>query len=182
MRVDMLLERGDVPRARIPRRRPGQTLLEFAFVVPMFLTMILGIIEYSWAVYSFNTIQHAANEGVRRAMVLNRPAGKYALTGNRNGTALTVPVCDPATILGTVACSAVMLTPANMTVDVDVPTVDTACPAVKPANSPPCFTPTENVPGGNRVSITVHLDYHPLVLYPLNRRIAMAGYATSQTQ
>jgi Flp pilus assembly protein TadG len=163
-------------------KRTGQTLLEFAVVAPLFLVLILGIIEYSWAVYSSNTVQHAANEGVRRAMVLNRPANQYALPGNSAGTAQPLPACDSSTILGSVACASVMLPTSNITVDVDVPLVQVACPLPKPANAPPCFTPNENVPAANRVSVTVHLQFHPLVAFPLKGQFQMAGYATSQTQ
>jgi hypothetical protein len=129
-----------------------------------------------------NTIQHAANEGVRRAMVLNRPASQYGLSGNQAGTAQTLPACDPNTIMGSVSCAAVLLAPSNIRVDVEVPLVQTTCPAQKPANAPPCFTPTENVPAANRVSVTVHLEYYPLVAFPLKGQFHMAGYATSQTQ
>ncbi len=160
----------------------AQVLAEFGFVVSTFLTLLLGVIEFSWAIYSYNTIQHAANEAVRRAMVLNRPASNYNLPGNSNGNGQPLPSCNPATILGTVSCSALLLPPSAISVDVEVPIVQANCPSPKPANARPCFAPTENVPAANRVSVTVHFAYRPLIVFPLNQSFGMAGFATGQTQ
>jgi Flp pilus assembly protein TadG len=160
----------------------GQVLAEFAFVVSTFLVLVFGIIEFSWAIYCYNTIQHAANEAVRRAMVLNRPAGNYNLSDNVYGNAQPLPSCNPATILGTVACSALLLPPAALNVDVEVPIVQTNCPSPQPVNGPACFLATENVPAANRVAVTVRFAYRPIILFPMNRSFDMTGFATGQTQ
>ncbi len=160
----------------------GQVLAEFGFVISTFLVLVFGLIEFSWAIYSYNTIQHAANEGARRAMVLNRPAANYTLSGNTNGTAQPLSSCNPATIIGTVACSALLLPPSALAVDIEVPLVQSSCPSPKPANASPCFAPSENVPAANRVAVAVHYVYRPVILYPLNQLFGMAGFATAQTQ
>ena len=50
-----------------PRR--GQTLVEFALVVLMFLVVLFGIIEFSRALWTYNTIVQATRAGARFAVV-----------------------------------------------------------------------------------------------------------------
>jgi Flp pilus assembly protein TadG len=57
--------RGDV-RRRSPR---GQTLVEFALILPLFFLMLIGIFDLGRAAYDFNTLSNAAREAVRRAIV-----------------------------------------------------------------------------------------------------------------
>ena len=153
------------------RKSRAQGMVEFALVVPIFLTVLFGIIEFSWAVFGYSIIQSAANEGVRRAMVLNRPASNYGLTGNTNGTAQALTGCNPATIRGTVACGILVLPSNRVTVDISVP---------NPAN----YTAGQNVPAGRTTSVTVRYTYAPLIAYPINfgTNYLMTGFATAQTQ
>lgn len=52
-------------------RRPtrGQTLVEFALILPLFILVLMGIFDLGRAVYAFNTITNASREGVRLAVV-----------------------------------------------------------------------------------------------------------------
>ena len=50
-------------------RRRGQTLVEFALILPIFLLMMLGILDLGRAVYAYHTINNAAREAVRVAIV-----------------------------------------------------------------------------------------------------------------
>ncbi|HEX7069348.1 MAG TPA: TadE family protein [Rhodothermales bacterium] len=50
-------------------RGNGQSLVEFALVLPVFLLLIFGIIDLGRGVYAYNTIQNAAREAVRVAIV-----------------------------------------------------------------------------------------------------------------
>jgi Flp pilus assembly protein TadG len=52
---------------RAPRR--GQSLVEFALILPLFLLVLFGIIDLGRGVYAYNTIQNAAREAVRVAIV-----------------------------------------------------------------------------------------------------------------
>lgn len=54
------------PRLRNER---GGTLVETAFSIAILLTLVVGIIEVCWAVYSYHFISNAAREGVRYAIV-----------------------------------------------------------------------------------------------------------------
>lgn len=47
----------------------GQSLVEFALILPIFLLLLFGIIDLGRGVYAYNTIQNAAREGTRVAIV-----------------------------------------------------------------------------------------------------------------
>jgi hypothetical protein len=52
------------------RDRPrGQALVEFALVAPLFVLMLVGLFDIGRAVYAFNTVNNAAREGGRLAIV-----------------------------------------------------------------------------------------------------------------
>jgi Flp pilus assembly protein TadG len=50
-----------------PRR--GQTLVEFALILPIFLLLLVGIFDFGRAIYAYNTVNNAAREGGRLAIV-----------------------------------------------------------------------------------------------------------------
>ena len=54
---------------RILRSDRGQSLVEFALVVPLFLLLIFGLIDLGRGVFAYNAIQNAAREAVRVAIV-----------------------------------------------------------------------------------------------------------------
>ncbi len=152
-------------------RHRAQSLVEFAIVVPIFLTVLFGIIEFGWAIYSYNTIQHAAKEGVRRAIVLGRPASNYTGdNGTQTGTSLANKSCNGQTIIGSVVCNTGLVPLSKLTVDVNVP-------------NPGLFNGgASNVTIGTQVSVVVKYAYQPIIPYPINKSFEMAGFSTGQTQ
>ncbi len=54
---------------RSGRRSTGQNLVEYAIILPVFLLLILGTIEFSAIVYDYSTIANAAREGARKAII-----------------------------------------------------------------------------------------------------------------
>ena len=60
-------------RKRRPRRRcggdEGAVLVEFAIVVPLFLLLLFGVVEFGWAFYQKLDVRSGANEGARLAAV-----------------------------------------------------------------------------------------------------------------
>jgi len=52
-----------------PARSRGQTMLEFALVLPILLLLVLGMIEFSWFMNAQLTVANAAREGARAAAV-----------------------------------------------------------------------------------------------------------------
>jgi Flp pilus assembly protein TadG len=47
----------------------GQTLVEFALILPLLILVLVGVMDFSRAIYANNTIQNAAREAVRVAIV-----------------------------------------------------------------------------------------------------------------
>jgi Flp pilus assembly protein TadG len=57
-------------RRRAGRRRsPGQSLVEFALVIPLFLLLFMAIVDFGSAVFTYNSLTNAAREGARLAIV-----------------------------------------------------------------------------------------------------------------
>ncbi len=53
----------------------GSVLAEFAFVLPILLILVLGIIEMASLFQQFQVVQYAAREGARLAAVGSPPRG-----------------------------------------------------------------------------------------------------------
>ena len=58
-------------------RRRGGAVVEFAVVLPLLITLLLGVIEYGWLFMVRQTLQNAAREGCRQ-MVLQTSVEPYA--------------------------------------------------------------------------------------------------------
>jgi Flp pilus assembly protein TadG len=56
-------------RERLRRGRRGQTLVEFALILPIFLLIVVGIFDAGRAVFAYHTANNAAREGGRQAIV-----------------------------------------------------------------------------------------------------------------
>jgi Flp pilus assembly protein TadG len=55
-------------------RKPsrGQALVEFALIIPLFVLLLFGIVDFGRAVLASNSIANAAREGARTAIVNQR--------------------------------------------------------------------------------------------------------------
>ena len=79
----------------------GQSLVEFALVVPIFLIMILGIIEFSRLWETINIVTSAAREGARVAAVTApdvsraQAAARNVLTAGNVTQTPTITVAGP---------------------------------------------------------------------------------------
>jgi Flp pilus assembly protein TadG len=80
-------------RARHARHGRGQTLVEFAFVLPIFLLILFGMIDMGRYVYLNSTLSQAAREAARRVSVEAYWVGSSDATCGAAGG----PVC-PATV------------------------------------------------------------------------------------
>jgi Flp pilus assembly protein TadG len=58
------------------RKETGATMVEFALVLPLFLTFLLGVLELSRMLYTWNAANEATREGARYAVVCADPASK----------------------------------------------------------------------------------------------------------
>lgn len=149
----------------------GQALVEFAMAVVPLLTVVFAVIEFSWAIYTYSTVNNAANEGARRGMVLNRPKENYNISGNSSGT-YTNPTCSTATnatIIQVIGCQVGVLPKSRFTIQLSTP-------------DPTKFQNNNDVPPGNPISVTVQYAYTPIIMFPLNQSFTMTGYAQTQTQ
>jgi len=75
-----------IPHRR--RSRRGQTLVEFALILPIFILLLVGIFDFGRAVYAYNTISNASREAVRLGIV------------DQNVTALQAEAVKAAVSLG----------------------------------------------------------------------------------
>lgn len=78
-------------------RERGQALVEFALIVPIFLVLLLGIVDFGWALKSWITVTNATREGARMGAV-GWPLGEYLTDCNDSGA-------DDLTVVGR-TCSA----------------------------------------------------------------------------
>lgn len=57
--------------------------MEFALLLPMFLATLLAMIDWGLGVYAYNTVSYAAQDGMRRGIVLGKDCGAYTQPGNK---------------------------------------------------------------------------------------------------
>lgn len=89
----------------LTRGNRGQSLIEFAFILPVLLLVLFGITEFGRAILTVNILTSAAREGCRKAVV-------------------TAPNIDEVTDKVTEVCRAAGVTPTSITVngpDIDDP-------------------------------------------------------------
>jgi Flp pilus assembly protein TadG len=56
----------------------GSSAVEFALTLPIFIILVIGIIEFGWYFFVQHTLQYATREGMRLALVgrtINNPSG-----------------------------------------------------------------------------------------------------------
>ena len=97
------------------RRREGQSLVEFAIILPVFLLILAGIVDFGLGLYSQMTVINAAREGARLGVVQpgDLPAIEArvdAMAAGLDLTKLTVPAPTCLRPSGTsfVPCSGTM--------------------------------------------------------------------------
>jgi len=79
---------------RRPRNRRGQSLAEFAIVLPVFLLIVFAMIDIGRVIWASDDLAHAAREGARYASV----HGNSFLVTCQTGPGLTAtlaPSCSP---------------------------------------------------------------------------------------
>lgn len=65
------------------RRERGQTLLEFAFVAPIIMVLLLGLVDFGIALDRREVLQHAVREGARHGAVGNSVADIQSYTADQ---------------------------------------------------------------------------------------------------
>ena len=77
--------RGVMGGRRLLRAGRGQSLVEFALVLPILMIMVFGIIDFGMGLRSYISLTNATREGARFAAVGN-PAGAYPTDCNGSTT------------------------------------------------------------------------------------------------
>jgi Flp pilus assembly protein TadG len=82
-----------IARSRVPRGQRAQSLAELALILPVFLILTLGIIDFSMGLRAYISVSAATREGARYAAVGN-PAGTFVTggSGQCNGSTSTTAV------------------------------------------------------------------------------------------
>jgi Flp pilus assembly protein TadG len=78
------------PNGRPKHRTRGQTLVEFALVIPIFILVLSGILDFGFMLFSRMTVINAARDGARAAIVLqdrSLPSIQSAVLGQVQGSA-----------------------------------------------------------------------------------------------
>jgi hypothetical protein len=89
-------------RRRKGRRSGGQSLVEFALVLPIFMTLIFGILDLGRGVWALDIANHAAAEAARFAIVHGGaganpcPVGPPAATANVPTASEACPYPSPS--------------------------------------------------------------------------------------
>jgi Flp pilus assembly protein TadG len=154
-------------RSVVTTQRRGASIVEFALVVPILLTLLLGILEWAWLTRSQLTVANATREGVR-----------FAALGNTS-TAVQTRIINSASVLTPqISTGQIALT--------QTPDRTSSNPTYYswPADTTGT-TPRNGVPSGNIIRIQVNYTHRSLTgFFPfMNNRnvmvtVSMAREAT----
>ena len=73
--------------------RRGQSMVEFALILPLFVLLLVGVFDFGRAVYAYNTINNAAREGGRFAIV-DQSIPDIQAHAASHAVSLGIPVTD----------------------------------------------------------------------------------------
>jgi Flp pilus assembly protein TadG len=79
-------------RLRHPDER-GQALVEFALILPILVLLLVGLFDFGRAIYAFNTINQAAREAARLAIV-DQTVAHVQAEGAKSAVSLAVDEAD----------------------------------------------------------------------------------------
>ncbi len=137
--------------SRTGRRARGQSVVEFALILPVLLALTLTVIDLARAVYYYNTLSNCAREGARFGILLVDEAWgdtQYALPGNADGVYSSAsPYLGTDTIVGRTAAGAGVLDPNRLKVSI--------------SHDPYGHEPGFKLP----LTVTVEYPYTPAITY-----------------
>lgn len=141
----------------------GQSLVEFALLLPVLMLLIFGAIDAGRGIYIWNTVSQAAREGARRGAVL---ASSTARPGP-----CTVPYCptSPADLTAQVVTAAngmavglgQLTSPSNVTVQCQRTPGGTWAACAWGSADDRCFS-TSNTCAGDLIRVTITYPFSPL--------------------
>ena len=106
-------------RDRLQNER-GATAVEFAFIVPLLIVLVLGIAEFGRAFQVQGTLSAAAREGVRLMALQNDPAAARAVVRNA-ASSLDPGVTDAQILIEPASCPTLDAGTAQVRVTISYP-------------------------------------------------------------
>jgi Flp pilus assembly protein TadG len=168
-------------KSQTPQR--GQSMVEFALILPIFLLMLFGLVDMGRLVYANTALSQAARESTRLAAVQASWVGSTDAACNQAGG----PVCpaNEAELRANVLVAANRMMTAVGTIavgDLHIGcTTETASTPSGAWTSPPlsCATAANRVPGSN-VSARIAMDFDPItpLLGQIFSSLSLSGSAT----
>lgn len=76
-----------------PSGQRGQTLVEFALILPVFILILVGLFDAGRLVFAYHTVNNAAREGGREATV-NQTLADIQARAAQHAVALDIPAAD----------------------------------------------------------------------------------------
>ena len=128
----------------------GQSLVEFALLLPLMLLIITGLFDVARAVWEENTLAYAAREGTRYAIV----HGTYGIPA-ADTTDVGNALCNPGDY---VICTLIPNVVRQTAIGVPNITVKVTYPQAKPGTNPPVPCADRNCP----VAVEASAPFIPL--------------------
>jgi hypothetical protein len=156
--------RSNVSRDRTRRHRSrGQALVEFALVAPLFVLLLVGIVEAGRFIFNYEVLNDATRSGARYAIVHGANSTESCATGGSTGPAPAGQTsCDPdgSDVKDAVARAAFSLAAAGDLVVHDPRWTCAGCPLPTRTTPPPN---SGNNSRGDYVTVFVDFTYDPLL-------------------
>ena len=124
---------------KVRRREEAQSLAEFALILPIFLILVFGIIDFGMGLRAYITVAQATREGAR-----------YGAVGNQAGTFTAGGAGDCSGSVETNIVGKVCATMNGLDLG-DVQDVSVSCPDT--GTTPPC-------PPGDPIEVSAEFRYH----------------------
>lgn len=156
------------------RKAEGQSLVEFALVIPLFLAFMVGILDGTRLLFTYNELQEAAHAGARWGSVnVGRlPWGDASNFGNATGTytgstsGITLTTGISSTVVGQVNSKLAAVNLAATNIDI--------------SSTDPMTQESGTLDGAFRitpVTVTVSYTFVPIISFG-HVRIPLTGRAT----
>jgi Flp pilus assembly protein TadG len=158
-----------------PRRGPGgQSLVEFALVLPIVLLLFMGLFDLGRVVYAQYTINQDSREGARRGQVQPPlyPATPYYSTDQYAAIRSAAVTMSPGVGLTGANVTGLAGTPCNLVAVTPTPPAD-------PVSSSSCFYP-DGTAIGNRVVVNISVTV-PLITPIISQIVGDAIPLTAQS-
>lgn len=156
-----------VPLTPARAERPGQSMVEFALVLPIFLLMLFGLVDMGRLVYANTTLSQAAREAARVASVQAYWVGNTTDASCNQPGGPTCPADEAAMRTNVVGTANGMMTSVGTIASSGLHISCTGASASTPTGnwtSPPngCSTAAVRTASGSRVSVRIAMTFQPI--------------------